>query len=89
MIFFKWIIKTMSCKDELKSLAKVQLSDQQAQILEGVFQSIPESERNWFGCLVADGLKKQSQWYNTALVGALVAFVIAGGIAFGTRKSQS
>jgi hypothetical protein len=63
----------MSCKAELKTLAKQHLSDQQRTVLEGIFRVFPENEHEWLGCFFVAGIKHQYQWYNKAWFGALVA----------------
>jgi hypothetical protein len=67
----------MSCKEELKALAKTQLTDKQAMVLEAVFRGLADEDKAWFSCLLADALKSKLQWYEKAWFGALVASIIA------------
>lgn len=79
-----------SCKNDLKELAKKNLSDAQRTTVERMMTGLPQADQDWVGCLLVGGLKYKHNWYEKSWFGALVMMIlllaIFGGIWYTKYK---
>lgn len=71
-------------KSELKQSVRGELDDATSQALEGFFGQLNDDQRASVAKLIIDGVRyRNSKFYTQAWFGALVMFLVMGGVVLG------